>query len=472
MDFFVALILFVLLSAIVTYIIKVKTKFDTYFLISLIKTKRPIAWLEAIAKKAKFLDILADFFIFLGFGAMGVDFVHGREKNISKRATIFLFSSLALSLFFFLLDLFFGGVFSMSPLTKGFFPLIVFVFAVSGFSGFILLSLAIQGIDIISKILVGKTACPGIAPMIPGVKLPNVPIVIPLHAWLSLFIILIVHEGMHGVVAIIHKFRIKSTGVVLFGFLPIAAFVEPDEKELEKAENKRPKEMLRFLAAGSGGNLLSMPAIYALMFVFILIISVLFSPWQAEIKAQHPETVYVTSVDQNSEFCGDVYPSPSYGIIDKNWAILSVNGKAVNNQGILESELGLNRFKEAKFKFLKTDGNIFGITLKPNELGSFGFSVYSKTKDGTKFPENYKFAASIISLIFDFMNWLFLLSFLMAIANFLPMTPFDGGRMARIIFAPYFPLGKSIDEKKDNVGRFFFFLTLAIFAVNVVPLFM
>ncbi|MBD3361589.1 hypothetical protein GF358_02225 [Candidatus Woesearchaeota archaeon] len=64
---------------------------------------------------------------------------------------------------------------------------------------------------------------------------------VPFLYWiLSLIIVMIVHEGAHGIIALVHKIKIKKTGIAFLGIIiPIipAAFVEPDEKKLNKSSN-------------------------------------------------------------------------------------------------------------------------------------------------------------------------------------------------------------------------------------------
>jgi membrane-associated protease RseP (regulator of RpoE activity) len=472
LDFFSLLVLFLVFSLAVTYVIKRKTSFETHYVITLIKGTKPLRVMKRLADKAGPLNSLATVFIYLGFGAIAADFLHGRKKSLKRRAVIFLASFAVLSVFFVLLDMLLGGIFSTSPLTRGMYPFFIIVFGISGFSGFTLFTLAIQASDILIKLFAGKKACPGVAPLLPGVELPNVPIVIPLHAWISLLIILVIHEGMHGITALRNRFRLRSTGIVLFGVLPIAAFVEPDEKELKKKELSSPKAALRFLAAGPGGNLAAMPVVLLLIAALSVPVALLFVPWQDDITARHMDGVYISGVDQNTSFCGDVYENPAYGSLDVNWAILAINGQEIKGLAGLQNELLKKRYKASAFRVEKPDGSIAEITLVPNELGSYGFRVSQKVKDADEIPQAYLLTSSAIAFAFDFFGWLFLLNFLMAIANFLPIVPFDGGRMARIIFAPYLPFGKGVEAKRELAGKILFALTIAIILLNMLPLFL
>ncbi|MEM1577735.1 MAG: site-2 protease family protein [Candidatus Pacearchaeota archaeon] len=109
---------------------------------------------------------------------------------------------------------------------------------------------------------------------------PNIPPIIPIFPYITeifkikflppfyfiywIIIILIIavsHEFAHGIFARAYDIKIKSTG---FGFLGpfILAFVEPDEKEMNK---KKIKNQLAILSAGSFANFL-----VALIFILIL----------------------------------------------------------------------------------------------------------------------------------------------------------------------------------------------------------
>lgn len=82
--------------------------------------------------------------------------------------------------------------------------------------------------------------------------LPGVNPLIPIwYGLLGLVVALVVHEGAHGVLARAHNIRVKSLGLLFF-IVPIGAFVEPDEEELERA---RTREKARVFAAGVTSNI-------------------------------------------------------------------------------------------------------------------------------------------------------------------------------------------------------------------------
>lgn len=69
--------------------------------------------------------------------------------------------------------------------------------------------------------------------------------------WVSLVLALVIHEGGHGILSRAENIRVKSTGILAL-VIPIGAFVEPDEEDVEKSKLGT---KLRMLAAGITNNL-------------------------------------------------------------------------------------------------------------------------------------------------------------------------------------------------------------------------
>lgn len=84
--------------------------------------------------------------------------------------------------------------------------------------------------------------------LLPGIN-PYLPI---LYGWIGIVAAIVVHEGAHGVIARSLGFRVKSSGLLFFLAIPIGAFVNVDEKQMEEAEAK---DSVRVLAAGPGANI-------------------------------------------------------------------------------------------------------------------------------------------------------------------------------------------------------------------------
>ncbi len=109
---------------------------------------------------------------------------------------------------------------------------------------------------------------PPLAPLIPYLpELFNVDFLPPFYFtyWiLAIAVIALSHEFAHGIFAKINHVRVKSTG---FGFLGpfLAAFVEPDEEEMQKIKKS---DQLAILGAGSFANLIMTVIFLALLWGF------------------------------------------------------------------------------------------------------------------------------------------------------------------------------------------------------------
>lgn len=95
---------------------------------------------------------------------------------------------------------------------------------------------------------VAREIGPAGALLIPGLN-PFLPL---FYGWIGIFVGILVHEGAHGVVARALNIPVKSAGLLLLAILPVGAFVEVDDKKMEKA---RFRNAGRILASGSGSNI-------------------------------------------------------------------------------------------------------------------------------------------------------------------------------------------------------------------------
>ena len=85
----------------------------------------------------------------------------------------------------------------------------------------------------ISNYFVEPTEFAELTVLIPGVTLTSASAI--LYFLLSIPIVLVVHEGAHGIVATLEKIKIKNGGFAIFIAL-FAGFVEPDEEDFDKAK--------------------------------------------------------------------------------------------------------------------------------------------------------------------------------------------------------------------------------------------
>jgi membrane-associated protease RseP (regulator of RpoE activity) len=82
---------------------------------------------------------------------------------------------------------------------------------------------------------------------IPGVN-PLIPVG---YGAVAIILALVIHEGSHGVMAYASRMKVKSLGLLFF-IVPVGAFVEPDEEDLERSTTR---EKNRVFAAGPTSNI-------------------------------------------------------------------------------------------------------------------------------------------------------------------------------------------------------------------------
>ncbi len=151
--------------------------------------------------------------------------------------------------------------------------------------------------------------------LLPGIN-PVIPI---LYGIIGIVIAVVVHEGTHGVIARSFKMAVKSTGLVFFLIVPIGAFVEIDEKVIQKAKFRQSG---RVMAGGPGSNILV--ALLALALLLLLVGGL------------------VPTQFNGVNIGGVVSPSPAYNLytnheIAPGDLIVAVNGTAVHSVSQLTS---------------------------------------------------------------------------------------------------------------------------------------
>ncbi len=79
---------------------------------------------------------------------------------------------------------------------------------------------------------------------------------------LALIVAIVIHEYSHGIQARAHGMRLRSFGLLQLGPLPIGAFAEPEEKEMDRAPRR---DRLRLFAAGPSINIFVTYVVLALL---------------------------------------------------------------------------------------------------------------------------------------------------------------------------------------------------------------
>ena len=120
--------------------------------------------------------------------------------------------------------------------------------------------------------------------------------------------------------------------------------------------------------------------------------------------------------------------------------------------------------KVLEFMLLGESGEERFETIEKPSSGSIG-AVFSQPLDESKINP-------LSILLVEFFFWLFMLNLFVAIANLLPIEPFDGGKMVKILCIPYLGFLKIPEKDKEKlIGRIFIWIVGLLLLINALPLF-
>ncbi|MBW2978421.1 site-2 protease family protein [Candidatus Woesearchaeota archaeon] len=313
-----------------------------------------------------------------------------------------------------------------------------------GYVGMILISyLLVKG----AYILLTVPSSPSmIAPVIPGIKIPGSPLFVPFwYGIISIFIVVLVHEAAHGIVARIHKMRIKSSGVGMFAIFPIA-FVEPDEKQLKKSKKKH---QLSVFAAGPFSNII-LAALVAVISIFLLIPFALSLTDTAgvELKQLQPG-----------------FPAETAGI-KPGEIILSINNQSTTTVENFTAILKNTSVNQTITINTQNNTYVFNTAANPDNESQSYIGVYVsqhlslkqsiKQKYGNTFPWS-------IFYVVQLFQWIFILSLGIGLANLLPLGPVDGGRILLTTLSHFFE-----KQKAEKLWKKISLLTLILLVFNFI----
>ncbi|MFH1786837.1 MAG: site-2 protease family protein [archaeon] len=314
-------------------------------------------------------------------------------------------------------------------------------------------------------ILTHPAASPGLAPIIPGVRIPGSPVYVPLgYGILGLFILLIVHEGSHGITARLDKIKVKSTGLLLALAIP-GAFVEPDKNSFERAKTM---SKLRVAAAGSFANILT-AGICVLLIVFALsaysptgvVVVYTFNDTPAfdafnqttvithfegeRIRTVTELGVAINRTSPNQTVSFDVLQLDDERVVPRQVSLTTIH--APNNTA--QSYVGLSAVEPV------AQGLIFSLPISSISLIEYVNPLY------WSIPQE-----SYLWYVLNSLKWIAFLNFAIGAVNLLPVQPLDGGLMVKEI-------AKKVSAKYEKyVTGLFSLLVVAIFALNLLPYFL
>ncbi len=262
------------------------------------------------------------------------------------------------------------------------------------------------------ELLTIPKAVSAVSLVIPGVKIPGSPVMIPLiSGWIALFLVILVHEGSHGIVARAHKIPVTSSGIFFLGPL-MGAFVEPDEKKLRKSNDITQYSVY---AAGPWSNIL-------LALLCIALITYVFVP---------VNNAMVNEVGVELAGVTEGYPADIAGVKGL-MVITELQGKPVRNYDDFSAIVKHLRPNETVKMVADGKTFTFNTTAHPNDplQGYLGVLAKNKPKVEPKNPALwYRIIYRIFLWIAELLSITGILSFGIGLANLLPLGPVDGGRM-------------------------------------------
>ena len=319
---------------------------------------------------------------------------------------------------------------------------------VSVVAGFLMMGFAFWFLlSNVSKFFVAPTEFSQLTVLIPGVTLTSSLSI--LYFLLSIPIVLVVHEGAHGIVATLEKIKIKTGGFAIF-IAMFAGFVEPDEEEFNKAKKI---SKLRVIGAGATSNV-----IFALALGLILLTNPFFAMVVPEPLLSTfydlPDGVLVLSIipDSGAEKAG----------LQANDVITSINGIKIRSPlDFQKTELKPSEI--AKVSILRGGQTLqFPVEVIPSpedpEKGLIG--IMRDNSFAYKPVLNFiEWKDPVVSM---FLLWLWMISFFIGIINMLPLPILDGGKFIHTI------IDKKISDKAVNITMWgIYAFTFGLFGLNI-----
>ena len=283
--------------------------------------------------------------------------------------------------------------------------------------------------------------------LIPGVTLTSASAI--LYFLLSIPIVLVVHEGAHGIVATLEKIKIKTGGFAIF-IAMFAGFVEPDEEEFDNAKKV---SRLRVIGAGATANV-----IFALALGVILLTNPLFAMILPEPMLgwfyESPEGVLVLSVIEGggAEKAG----------MKENDIITKINGvEIITPMDFLKVDLSPG--DTATVNVLRdTQPLEFSVVIMPSPDDPERGLVGIMRDNSLAFKPIYNFIEWNNFQLSMFLLWLWMISFFIGIINMLPLPILDGGKFIHTL------IDKKMSEKSVNVSMWAIYVfTFVLFGLNI-----
>ena len=288
--------------------------------------------------------------------------------------------------------------------------MIISVTALFGFSGYVFISIfsnaaliligiaqfLLSWISGAANVSTLQNQIPGVAPIIPGITLPLA------AGIMSLIVLLVIHELSHGMLSRIAEVKLKSIGLLMFGIIPMGAYVEPDEKKVKRLGSVK---QTWIFSSGVAANFIAAIVFFALLLLVLNYV----------VPYAYQYGIVVTGTRQGY---------PANGVLKTGMQVLQWNGQRIANVSSLVAAGALDRPNTTVSVW--TDSGYFSFRAVPlpgnASRGVIGVELGYQPIIKTLY-------AKFVYFIFTLIAISMLLNFLVAVVNLLPVPGFDGWRI-------------------------------------------
>ena len=328
------------------------------------------------------------------------------------------------------------------------------VFAdVSVIAGFLMMGFAFWFLfSNITNYFVQPTEFAELTVLIPGVTLTSGSAI--MYFLLSIPIVLVIHEGAHGIVGVMEKIGIKTGGFAIF-IAMFAGFVEPDEEQFSKAKKI---SRLRLIGAGPTSNVIFAFALGAILFTNPMFAMVVPEPFLSSFYEEAEDGVVVLSLIDGG--------GAQQAGIQENDVIIGIND--VNIASAMDLQKNPVQPGDTVNVTILRDGSeiVIPVTIMASpddpERGLIGIMrndqppqpIYNIIDWGLDTPMGFQFSM--------FLLWLWMISFFIGIINMLPLPILDGGKFIHTIIE-----GKISEKAVNGTMIVVYAFTFITFGLNI-----
>ena len=328
------------------------------------------------------------------------------------------------------------------------------VFAdVSVIAGFLMMGFAFWFLfSNITNYFVQPTEFAELTVLIPGVTLTSGSAI--MYFLLSIPIVLVIHEGAHGIVGVMEKIGIKTGGFAIF-IAMFAGFVEPDEEQFSKAKKI---SRLRLIGAGPTSNVIFAFALGAILFTNPMFAMVVPEPFLSSFYEEAEDGVLVLSLIDGG--------GAQQAGIQENDVIIGIND--VNIASAMDLQKNPVEPGDTVNVTIVRDGNeiVIPVTIMASpddpERGLIAIMrndqppqpIYNIIDWGLDTPMGFQFSMCLL--------WLWMISFFIGIINMLPLPILDGGKFIHTIIE-----GKISEKAVNGTMIAIYAFTFITFGLNI-----